>query len=86
MLISISRQGLKEKFVGVTIAPILGRFVRPDDGVFGRFIVFGRVPVDRVVTAANMAARFAQPQVEPSIAGFKALFAPGGTWDHVLNC
>lgn len=38
--------------------------------------VFGGVLVRRAVTAADVAAGFAQPQVHPGVARLEAIFAP----------
>jgi hypothetical protein len=48
-----------------------------------RHKMFGGVTIDRVVTAADMATGFAQPQMKPPVAGFQAVFAADGTRRYV---
>jgi hypothetical protein len=40
----------------------------------------GRVPILRIVAAADMAAGSAEPQMHPSIAELEALLATATTW------
>lgn len=44
-----------------------------------------RVPVGRLITAPDMTAGSADAQMQPWIAQRKALFAPKGTWNNIVN-
>src|SRR5215204_1003659 len=57
-----------EEVVHVAVAPLLARLERLDDGVLRGVKVFGGVPVRRAVTAADVPARLAEPQVNPTVA------------------
>src|SRR5437660_1601068 len=70
-----SDRSLDEQLVHVARAPVLTPLVAPDDGVPGRVEVLGRVPAGRVVTAPDVPAFLAQPQVDPPAAGREALLA-----------
>src|SRR5205807_5634417 len=63
--------------VGVAPAPVLARLERVDQLVAARVVVGGRVPVRRVVAAADVAALQADAQVQPGVAGLQALLAAG---------
>jgi hypothetical protein len=47
--------------------------------------MFGRVFVFRGIAAAHVTARQAQPQMDPRIARFQALFAAAGVGLHVVD-
>jgi len=56
---------LEREIVDVAVPPVLTGLVGLDDRVIRRVKVRGRMPVGRLVTAADVTARFAQPQVDP---------------------
>jgi hypothetical protein len=47
--------------------------------------MFRRVPVGRVVAAANMTARTADPKVDPTIARLQAFLAAERAWRYIMN-
>src|SRR5690606_7689516 len=55
--------------------PFLARLEGADDGVCRRLEVLRRVSVRRGVTAADVAAGAAEPQVDPAVAAREALLA-----------
>ena len=73
------------KLVEVTPIPVLARFVRPDNRMPGHAEVRGRVPARRVVTASDVAAFLADPQMHPVPAslGQAVLATPGRGRDIV---
>jgi hypothetical protein len=82
---AISRKWLDDYIVDVTPAPIFTRFERSHDGVFCFFEVLGGVLVFRGIAAADVAADFAEAQMNPRIAHLQALFAAIGVRGAVLN-
>ena len=58
----------EHELVEVTPIPVLARFVRPDNRMPGQVEVRGRVPSRRVVTASDVTAFLAEPQVHPVLA------------------
>jgi hypothetical protein len=72
---SADRRSLDEDLVDETPLPGLVGLERLDDGMPGRPEVAGRVPVLRVVAAADVAAVKAAAQVHPGVAHPEALFA-----------
>jgi hypothetical protein len=69
------RNALGERVVLVAIGPFLAGFEGADDGVMGASVVLGSVLVLGVVTAADMTAGKAQPEVNPFVAGLEAFLA-----------
>src|SRR5436190_2707249 len=63
--------------VDVAPAPVLARLGRADDRMGGLVEVRGRVPVRRVVAAADVPAGLAHAQMHPPAAGPQALLAAG---------
>ena len=59
------RRRLEELLVDVTPAPVLAGLEADDDRMLRLMKVSGRVLADRVVAAADMATRHAQPEVDP---------------------
>jgi hypothetical protein len=76
---------LEEELVLVAPEPVLARLKRADDRVVGLMKVPGRVLAGRVVTAADMPARLAHPQVNPYPTCLQALFAAGTTRRDVAD-
>lgn len=62
-------------FIDVTPAPIFAWLDGTNDGMTGRVIVLGCVPVLRGIAASDMTANEAQPEVDPRVAGLHAIFA-----------
>ena len=62
--------------VDVAPGPLFIGLKRADDRVAGRVRVCGGVAVRRLVTAADVPAFEADPQVEPLLAGGQAILAP----------
>lgn len=62
----------------VAPAPAFPRLEGLDDGVVRGVVVLGGVSVGRIVAAADMAARPAEPQVDPSVAALEAFLAALG--------
>jgi hypothetical protein len=58
---------LKYKLVDVTPVPILTGFVRPYDGMSGSVKMLGRVPARRLITASDVTAFLAHPQMNPVV-------------------
>src|SRR5712691_8441238 len=69
----------RQQFV-IEIAPAPGfaGLDRPDDGVTAALMMGSRVPVPRVVAAADVTARHAYPQVNPHHSDAQAVLAAGG--------
>src|SRR5262249_2545669 len=65
----------KRDLIDVAPAPFLARFERTDERVGRGMGVRGRVAIRRVVTAADVAAAQADPEMEPLAAGGEALHA-----------
>jgi hypothetical protein len=74
------RERFKENFIHETPAPILAPFERLHDRVASLVEMFGRMPIDRRIAAANLSAITAPAQVDPRIAHFQAFFAAFGVW------
>ena len=55
----------ERKLIEVAPIPVLARFVRPNDRMPGQTEVRSRVPPRRVVTASDMTAFLADPQMHP---------------------
>ena len=66
---------VEREIVLVAVPPVFARFVRLDDRMALRMEVRGRVPIRRVVAAADVATRHAQTQVHPSTADSQAVYA-----------
>jgi hypothetical protein len=67
---------LNHYIVDVTPSPILARFKRSHDRVLCLFEVLCRVPIFGGIAAADVAADFAEAQMDPRIAHLQALLAP----------
>jgi MarR family len=65
----------EREVVDVAVPPVLSRLIGLDEGVVGAVEVGGGVPVTGVVTAADVAAGHAHPQVDPPAADAQAVFA-----------
>jgi hypothetical protein len=76
---------LEGEIVDVVVPPVLSWLVGLDERVIFGTKVRGRVPVRRVVTAADVSARHAHSQVEPLTADAKAVLASIATGRHVAN-
>jgi hypothetical protein len=61
--------------IQIAPAPILTRFLRPDDRVTGGAKVLRRMFILRRVATSDVAANHAKAQVHPDIAHFEAFFA-----------
>jgi hypothetical protein len=81
---ALLRKWLDHYFVDVTPAPIFARLERSHDGVFCLFEVFGGVLVFRGIAAADVAANFAEAQMNPRVSRLQALLAPIGVRGAVL--
>src|SRR4051812_47175332 len=66
---------VKLYLVGITPAPVLAWFERPDDGVGGRVEMFCRVLVFGRITPPDVSAYHAQAQVNPPVAHLQAPLA-----------
>jgi hypothetical protein len=66
---------LQKNFVHVAPLPILPRLKRLHDGVLGLVKMLGSVLVLRRVTASDVSANQALPEMHPGIAHFQTLFA-----------
>jgi hypothetical protein len=60
-----SRKWLNHHIVDVTPSPVFARFKRSHDGVFRLFEVLGGMLVLRGIAAADVAAYFAEAQMDP---------------------
>jgi hypothetical protein len=76
---------LKLDVIDVAPSPIFARFERLHDGMFRRMEMFGGVFVLRGIAATHMAADHTQPQVDPGVVHFQALFAAVRARLHILN-
>ncbi len=72
------RERLEKQIVRVTVSPFFVRLKRFDNRMIGRMEMFSRVFILRLVAAADVSARFAQPQVQPVIARFQTFLAAFG--------
>jgi len=72
-------------FVDVTPSPVLARLERPNNRVMGFSKMLRGVFVLRGVTAADMAARLAQPQMDPRVTPLQALLASVGVRRHIVH-
>src|SRR6267142_2432574 len=72
----LRRRGLEHQIVHVAEAPVFARLEAPHDGVFGLVEVLCRMPVERVVAAADVTALEAETQVHPLVARLKTFLAP----------
>src|ERR1700730_4348908 len=66
-------------------APALGRIIALDDRMLGGVEMLGRVLTGRLVATADMAARAADAQVEPGVAGLQAFLAAERARRHFAN-
>lgn len=64
---------------------MLFRFERFYYRMTGPVKVLGGMPVFGIVTATNMSADHAESEMHPIVAGFKAFFTSGCTWDHIAH-
>ena len=83
--ISLIRQRLVEPVVLVTKAPTFAGLERFHHRMSACVKVLGRVPVDRIVAATDVAASSAEPKMYPPIAGFETFLAACGTWFYRQN-
>src|SRR5580765_3516509 len=72
-------QALVKHIVHIAVAPILARLERLNNGMKTGMIMLGSVAIYRIITAADVPAAFAQPQVYPTRAHFQAFLATVGT-------
>jgi hypothetical protein len=77
-------ENLHFDLIDVTPAPILARFDRLHNGMFGPVKMFGRMFVLRRIAASHMAALQAHSQVNPSVTHLQAFFAPGSARANIL--
>src|SRR4051794_35548920 len=78
-------QRLKEQVIRVAIAPLLTGLKRFDDRVLRGVKVFGRVLIRRAITAADVAADFAQAQMNPAVTCLQAIFTAFGAGCNWLD-
>ena len=71
----LSIRQIEQHFIDITPAPSFRRIVALDDRMFGGVKMPGRVFVGRIVTAADVAARAADPQMQPLTAALQAFLA-----------
>src|SRR5215211_74455 len=71
-------QRLVKHIVGITIAPLLARFERLDDGVLCRVKMFCRVAVLRIVTTADVTADLTKTEMDPLTADLQTIFTAVG--------
>lgn len=74
---------VEKHLVHIAPTPTLRGIVTLDDGVVGRAIVMGGVLPRRLIAAAHMSARAADPQVHPGAAASEALLAALGARPHL---
>src|SRR5579871_5246027 len=79
------RVEIEEYLVDIAPAPALGRIIALDDRMARGMKMLGRVPVGRVIAAADMAAGPAQSQVQPRRTALQTFLAPARTWPHLAN-
>src|SRR6185369_4493226 len=78
--------GLEEHLVHIAPRPVLPRLERLDDRVLAPVEVFRGVLVLRGITAADMAAGEAEPEVDPGVPHLQALLATlRGVRAHVFD-
>src|SRR3954451_9477980 len=73
--LAMHRGDVQGDIVDEAPGPCLARLERADDRMIGAFGVPSRVPVRRVVAAADVPAFQADPQMEPLPAGAQAVLA-----------
>lgn len=78
------RELLDEDVVDEAVSPRFLRLVRTNQGMLRRMVVLGRMLVRRIVTAAHVATREAEPEVHPFAARREALAAALRTRAHRL--
>jgi hypothetical protein len=66
---------IEQHFIDIAPTPPLRRIVALDHRVLGGVKMLGRVLVRRVVTAADVTAGAADPQMQPLAAAFEAFLA-----------
>jgi hypothetical protein len=71
--------------INITPHPCLAGLNRTHDRMTHAVEMFGCVFILRIVTAANMAANHAHPQVDPGIPHFQTLFAAIRAGDYIPN-
>src|ERR1700722_12904526 len=71
--------------IDVTPAPILARFDRPHDRMRGRMEVFRRMLVLRRITASDVPATHAKPEMNPRVAHLQTLFTTARVRLYLLN-
>jgi hypothetical protein len=76
-------EGFEPKLVDEAPTPALPRLERADDRVLRLVEVLRGVAVPRIVTAPDVPARHAEPQVHPTVTAGEALLASVGLWAHV---
>jgi hypothetical protein len=69
--------------IDVAPLPVFSRLERLHDGMMRGVIMFRGVLVLRTVATAHVTARQAEPQMNPTIALFKAFFAAGCSRLHI---
>ena len=76
---------IEQDFVDVTPAPPFRRIIALDNRVTGGVKMLGGVLVGRLVAAAHMAAGAADPQMQPAVTRFQALFAARSARNDVAD-
>src|SRR5260370_33440454 len=76
---------IEQDFIDKTPAPSFRRIVALDDRMLGGVEMLGRVPVGRIVAAADVAARAADPQMQPLAATLEAFLAAERARRHAAN-
>lgn len=71
-------------FIDVAPAPPFRRIIAFDDRVLGHVKMLGRVPIWRLVAAANMPTAAADTQRQPRGAQFQASY-PGAAWNNFAD-
>ncbi len=80
-----SVSALHKSLVHKTPPPIFARFKGLDNRMIGRVEMLSGVPIGRFVTAPDMAADQAKPQMHPPITGFQTIFTTLGAGCDLLD-
>src|SRR3977135_1289220 len=71
----LSVRQIEQHFIDITPAPSFRRIIALDDRMFGGVKMPGRVFVGRIVTAADVTAGAADPQMQPHAAALQTFLA-----------
>jgi hypothetical protein len=79
------RHRFVKEIVRVAVSPFFALFEGLDDRVLRRVVMFGRVFVRARIAAADVAADFAEAEMNPPVAGFETVLAAVGARRHLFD-